>query len=53
MAVILSAEYIPDDRWIEINKQARKEFPCVWISTKDGVKTETCYWDIILKDKWK
>ena len=34
-------------------EQARKEFPCVWISTKDGVKTETCYWDVILKDKWK
>ena len=32
---------------------ARKKFPCVWTSTKDGVKTETCYWDVILKDKWK
>jgi hypothetical protein len=34
-------------------EQARKEFPCVWSSTKDGVKTETNYWDLILKDKWK
>jgi hypothetical protein len=34
-------------------EQARKGFPCVWTSTKDGVKTETCYWDVILKDKWK
>lgn len=32
---------------------ARKKFPCVWTSTKDGVKIETCYWDVILKDKWK
>jgi hypothetical protein len=33
-------------------EQARKEFPCVWSSTKDGVKTKTNYWDLILKDKW-
>lgn len=33
-------------------EQARKEFPCVWRSTKDGVETKTCYWDIILKDKY-
>lgn len=32
--------------------QARTEFQCVWSSTKDGVKTETNYWDLILKDKW-
>ena len=32
-------------------EQARKGFPCVWSSTKDGVKTETCYWDVILKKK--
>ena len=35
-----------------LNK-ARKKFPCVWNSTRDGIKTETCYWDVILKDKWK
>ena len=34
-------------------KKARKKFPCVWTSTKDGVETKTCYWDVILKDKWK
>ena len=33
-------------------EQARKEFPCVWVSTKDGVETKTCYWDVILKNKW-
>ena len=33
-------------------KQARKEFPCVWISSKNGIKTETCYWNVILKNKW-
>jgi hypothetical protein len=33
-------------------EQARKEFPCVWISTRVGVKTETCYWDVILKNKY-
>jgi hypothetical protein len=32
---------------------ARKGFPCVWNSTRDGIETKTCYWDIILKDKWK
>ena len=31
---------------------ARKESPCIWTSTKDGVKTETNYWDLILKDKY-
>ena len=33
-------------------KKARKKFPCVWNSTKDGVETKTCYWDVILKEKW-
>jgi hypothetical protein len=33
-------------------KQAKKGFPCVWTSTKDGVKTDTNYWDLILKDKY-
>jgi hypothetical protein len=32
--------------------QCRKEFPCKWNSTENGVKTTTCYWDVILKDKW-
>ena len=33
-------------------EQARKGFPCTWTNSRDGVKTETCYWDVILKDKW-
>ena len=33
-------------------EQSRKKFPCVWTSTKDGVKTTTCYWDVILKKKY-
>lgn len=33
-------------------EQARTEFPCVWTSIKDGVETEICYWDIILKNKY-
>jgi hypothetical protein len=33
-------------------KKARKKFPCIWNSTKDGVETKTCYWDVILKEKW-
>ena len=32
--------------------QAKEQFPCIWSSTVDGVKTTTCYWDVILKDKW-
>ena len=32
--------------------QCRKEFPCIWNSTIEGVTTKTCYWDEILKDKW-
>jgi hypothetical protein len=31
---------------------ARKKFPCVWVSRKDGVETKTCYWDVILKKKY-
>jgi hypothetical protein len=31
-------------------EQAKKGFPCVWVSRKDGVETETCYWDVILKN---
>jgi hypothetical protein len=33
-------------------KQARKEFPCVWVSRKDGIETKTCYWDVVLKKKY-
>ena len=32
--------------------QARKESPCVWTSTKDGVETDINYWDLILKKKY-
>jgi hypothetical protein len=34
-------------------KQARKEFPCIWKSTRDGVETTTCYWGLILKNKFR
>jgi hypothetical protein len=33
-------------------EQSRKGFPCVWSSTRDGVETKTCYWDVILKKKY-
>ena len=34
-------------------EQARKEFPCVWTTNYSGEeKKTTCYWDIILKDKY-
>ena len=33
-------------------EQAREKFPCIWTSTRDGVKTTTCYWDVILKKKY-
>lgn len=33
-------------------KQAKKIFPCIWTSSKDGVENKTCYWDYILKDKY-
>jgi hypothetical protein len=32
--------------------EARKKFPCVWKSVKDGIETKTNYWDIILKNKY-
>ena len=31
---------------------ARKKFPCKWKSYKDGVETNICYWDVILKNKY-
>ena len=33
-------------------EQAKKGFPCVWTSYRNGEKTEVCYWDLILKNKW-
>jgi hypothetical protein len=33
-------------------EQARKEFPCNWTSTKDGVEEKICYWDLVLKPKY-
>lgn len=33
-------------------EQARKEFPCKWKTTANGVTVSTCYWDVILKNKW-
>lgn len=32
-------------------EQAKKDFPCIWSSYKDGVKTTICYWDKVLKKK--
>ena len=33
---------------------ARKEFPCIWHVSERGKETrKVCYWDVILKDKWK
>lgn len=34
-------------------KQARKEFPCTWTSHYKGEEKKTCYWNVILKNKWK
>lgn len=31
---------------------ARKKFPCTWRSYKNGIETEICYWDVILKNKY-
>ena len=31
---------------------ARKKFPCTWTSYKNGIETEICYWDVILKNKY-
>ena len=32
--------------------QAKKEFPCIWKSSSNGVETTICYWDIILRSKY-
>lgn len=33
-------------------KQARKDFPCIWTSTENGVEIKTDYWDKVLKNKF-
>ena len=33
-------------------EQARVINPCVWISGVKENEAKTCYWDLILKDKW-
>jgi len=33
-------------------KQARKHFPCVWHSYRNGQEEKICYWDLILKKKY-
>ena len=33
-------------------EQAREGFPCKWKTTTNGVTISTCYWDVILKNKW-
>lgn len=33
-------------------KQARKMYSCIWTSVENGVQTKTCYWDLILKEKY-
>lgn len=34
-------------------KQAREKYPCKWTTYRDGVEEEICYWDVILKNKYK
>jgi len=34
-------------------KQAREEFPCIWNTHKADKEYEVCYWDRILKEKYK
>ncbi len=36
---------------IERIKDARENFPCVWISHSEGKEERICYWDQILKKK--
>lgn len=33
--------------------EARKGFPCKWTCYTNGVEVKTCYWDVILKEKYK
>lgn len=32
--------------------EAKKVFPCIWTSTKNGAKEKICFWDKILKNKY-
>ena len=34
-------------------EQAREGFPCLWTKSTYGVVEDVCYWDFILKDKYK
>jgi hypothetical protein len=34
-------------------KSAMERYPCIWISHSLTTKKKICYWDIILKRKWK
>jgi hypothetical protein len=34
-------------------EQARKEFPCTWTTNRGKSELKICYWDVILKEKWK
>lgn len=33
-------------------KRAKELEPCVWTSTTNNIETKTCYWDLILKNKY-
>ncbi len=37
---------------VERIKQARELFPCIWSRWDKEGKTEICYWDLILKNKY-
>jgi len=41
------------DSIIDRIKQAKEEFPCKWITSVNGETKETCYWNLILKEKYK
>jgi hypothetical protein len=32
---------------------SKKEFPCIWTTYRNRVESKVCYWDLILKNKWK
>ena len=33
-------------------KRAKELEPCVWTSSPNNIETKTCYWDLILKNKY-
>ncbi|MCW1952811.1 MAG: hypothetical protein KIH80_001390 [Flavobacteriia bacterium] len=33
-------------------EEARKGFPCIWTTSRNGEKETVCYWDKILKEKY-